>query len=649
MPRDEIDALLDELELDEKPPQPEAVKIEITPPADAAPPDAVPGASDDPGDPEPAGADGDAPEAEADVGNDEDRNHEPRRSQLPAFGLPNGWRVAADGTLVELDAPIPGTRQREDTRIGPVLWIAGLIRHENGDEDLRVAWLDGTSRRTATLSGRAMSDPYKLVDLATKGFPIVESSLRPYSRWLHAFYQTNKAWLPVVEQTGRLGWHGRRFVWPDEIMSPPDAPSTRRLVFHPRDENAARIAAAIRTRRGSLDGWAAAIRPVYETYPHVAVGVAMSFGSLLLGPLGLTESVVLDLHDEQGSGKTSLMRLCASAFGETDGEDRLVTSWGSTMFGLEMRAGTLGSLPLFLDETRERRRNVELAPYVYMLANGHGADRGATPGAPERLSWKLATVSTGEASLTEYVAEAGGALGRILPLPGMPFGEKSPKQKRMVAAVVQAVSRNCGWAARDFVRRLIAGEFGSFEALRADYDRRLDALLERGYESRLAGSVALVELTGDLLHRAFSLRMPDLTALWFRVRNTSGKPGDERAALDALASIVAEQRHRIYGLVDDDDDTTRPWGDELGVYREGKLALHPNKVRQLLAALKFDFPAAIRAWDRRGLLDRDGRNIGPKVQCGPMRTRMLRFTAEATREVFGIGDTEAEPEAGDAA
>src|SRR5581483_9381790 len=375
--------------------------------------------------------------------------------------------------------------------------------------------------------------------------------------------------------------HGSAFVWPNEVVtSPSDA--APRIAFRPRNAEAARIATAIRTRRGSLDGWIAAVRPAYETFPHVAATVCVGFGSLLLDePLQITEGLIGDISERSQVGKTSELRIVASAFGEASGEDRRVTTWGSTPAGLEHRAGTLGSLPVLLDESRERRRNAQVAPYVYMLANGHGPDRGTPNGAAERVSWRLATLSTGEASLIKYVEQAGGAVGRILPLPGMPFGDKSSERAKMVAHVVHAADANCGWAARAFVRSLLAGDFGPFDALRADYTGRVESLLGRGYESRLASHVALVELTAALLERAFGLRAPNFTALWFQARNASGKPGDERAALDALISIVAENRNRIYGLPDDDDSNHR-WGEELGVYRDGKLALHPDRTKREL-------------------------------------------------------------------
>jgi hypothetical protein len=519
-------------------------------------------------------------------------------------------------------------------QVGPLLWITGIVERDDGERDLRVEWAGGS----ATISARAMSDPRQLVELASHGFPIVDYNLRHYSRWLYAFYRANKRRFPVERQTHRLGWHGERFVWPDTVMGPPglDAP---RITFVARDGEAARIAAALTTRHGTLDGWRAAVGPVYARYPIVAATVCAALGSLLLTPLGLTEGPTVDLNEECGSGKTVTLYLAATAFGEAgEGDDRLVTSFRSTMTGLERRAGTLGSLPLFLDETRECRRREDLAATIYMLANGHGPDRGTPTGAAYTERWRLVTIATGEASLVDYVARAGGAVGRILPLSGLPFGEKSPERAREVMATIAAASANAGHAARELVRRLIAGGFGTFEELRARYDHRLADRLTKPGHTRLAKHIALVELMAELLAEAFRLTAPDFGPLWDEATRQGGTPGDERAALAALVSVVAENRHRVVGL--GVAEGGHKWGEEAGVYRDKKLAVHTDWTKRTLEVRGFDYHAAIRAWNRTGKLESDGKNIGPKVQCGPgflgHWPRMLRFTVETTRDDFGI-------------
>ena len=536
--------------------------------------------------------------------------------------VPPGWTVAND-TLSRTS----GTNGTTSTAVGPVLWITGTVERDGGERELRVEWAGGR----ATLTARAMSDNRHLTGLASRGFPIREDRRRDYAEWLYDFYRANETILPFERHTSRLGWHGHIFVWPDAVMAAAGA-DTSRIRFTPRDSEAARIAGAINTRRGTLEGWLNAIRPDYERFPNFAATLCTAFASLLLEPLGMTEGFVGDVNEETQVGKTSELRVCVSAYGDAGGDDRLLTSWGSTKAGLEYRAGTLGSIPLLLDESRERR-TASIVPTIYMLRNGHADDRATPGGAADKVSWKNTTLSTGEASLVEYVSAAGGAL------PGMPFGEKSPERARSVTKLVQEANANCGHAARDFVRRLVAGEFGTFAELRAEYERRFTVLLDQGYESRLAEHIALITLTADLLHRAFGLQAPSFTSLWSTAKDVSGKPGDEQAALDALVSIVAANRDLIFGL---GDRERRLWGEELGIYRNGKLALHPDKTKRLLEDRdrRFDYPAAHRAWVRAGLLERDGKNLDPKVQCGKMRVRMLRFSAAATRDVFGIGQEE---------
>ncbi len=557
-------------------------------------------------------------------------------AQTLRLAIPTGWSVKSN-VLIK-----PGGGSA-----GWVLWIVGVVELDNGEQHLVVRWNNAQGSGRAIITARVTSDSRALTELATRGFPIAEAARKDYSAWLHKLWWLNRSRLPTERRTGRLGWHGNTFVWPDEVVYPRDYKG-RRIQFEPRDLEAARIATAITTRRGSLDRWIAAVAPAYQRFPNFAATLCVAFSSVLLEPLGITEGLVGDVNDETQVGKTSELRVCATAFGEASGDDRLVTTWGSTKTGLEFRAGTLGSLPLFLDESRERRRNASVTPTVYMLTNGHGDDRGKPGGAADKVSWKLTTVSTGEASLIDYVAEAGGAVGRILPLPGMPFGEKSPDRAKLITRLVQESNANCGNAGREFVRRLIAGEFGTPTALRAEYDRRVATFLGLGYETRLAEHVALIAVTADLLRRAFGLRPPTFTTLWMTAKDASGKPGDEQAALEALVSIVAANRNLIVDLEDRDDDDRprRAWGEELGVFRDGKLALHPDKTRRLLEDRdrRFDFHAAVRAWQRAGLLDRDGRtkNIGVKVACGPLRPRMLRFTEEATASVFGIGEPDDE-------
>ncbi|MBK9649641.1 MAG: DUF927 domain-containing protein [Deltaproteobacteria bacterium] len=122
---------------------------------------------------------------------------------------------------------------------------------------------------------------------------------------------------------------------------------------------------AARARRGfraegSWAGWIASVTHAVP-YPAVFLGLYAALVPPLLGLLPHSSNFILDLCGETSLGKTTALRLAASAWGCPDERGSgLLFSWDASRVFIE-RAAALGDfLPLFLDDTKRARRREDV-------------------------------------------------------------------------------------------------------------------------------------------------------------------------------------------------------------------------------------------------------------------------------------------------
>ena len=130
--------------------------------------------------------------------------------------------------------------------------------------------------------------------------------------------------------------------------------------------------AALMVPTGSLEKW----KEVFALYgrpglePH-AFAALTAFGSPLIKFLGQNGAIVNVIHPRSGTGKTTILRMCNSVYGDPD---RLCAQPDDTLNARTMRLGIYNNLPFTIDEMTNTKGE-EFSALAYSMSSGRGKDR----------------------------------------------------------------------------------------------------------------------------------------------------------------------------------------------------------------------------------------------------------------------------------
>jgi hypothetical protein len=135
----------------------------------------------------------------------------------------------------------------------------------------------------------------------------------------------------------------------------------------------------------------------------MVAAVSLAFAGPLLEPLSM-DGGGLHLRGASSRGKSTVQRVAVSVWGSP----RFLHSWRATANGLEGVAAACNGSLLALDEIGEISGR-DAGAAAYMLANGAGKARAMRSGAARAaVRWRVAVLSSGEITLADKMAEAGG-------------------------------------------------------------------------------------------------------------------------------------------------------------------------------------------------------------------------------------------------
>jgi hypothetical protein len=348
----------------------------------------------------------------------------PRGYQISATGLVTC--AAGDRTVVVGPAPIMITARAAD--------------YVTGEQNATVTWKANGAWATAQVTRKALIDARAMVaELGPVGAPVTSQTAKYMAPWFLALELANESVLPVARAVSHTGWIGV-----------PGEAGAAFVLDHADGFTVAgeldRVAPALRPR-GDFEAHAAALRRAWDTGPIMRRIMCAALAATLLKPLR-SRGFALHLCGDSSRGKTTMLRIAASIFGDPD-DPAWVATWNTTANAAELRAATLSDLPLCYDEVGASDP-VTVQRLIYTLANGESRGRlTATAAAQRARHWRTVVLSAGEIPLGEGMAT--GAQARVVALNVEGFGTLDGD-----AAAIHALASDCARHAGSFGARWIA-------------------------------------------------------------------------------------------------------------------------------------------------------------------------------------------------
>lgn len=497
------------------------------------------------------------------------------RPQLP-YRLLVGKKGFADGVYYfgrdKEGNPLP------PLRICTPLAITARTRDDRGhDWGYLLEWQDPDGRKHEWAMPQEMlagqGDDYRR-ELLSRGFDIAPGN--PARNHLTHYIQTERTEARAL-CTDKIGWRDGVFVMPDRSIGE----AGQRVIY----QSTALAKHAFKTK-GTLEGWRQQVAALCRGNHRAVFAISCAFAPILLEMAG-EESGGFHFRGDSSSGKTTLLRLAASVWGDSG----FLQRWRATTNGLEGLAQLHNDCLLILDELAQVDPK-EAGQIAYMLGNGQGRTRANRDGlAKKSASWRLLYLSAGEIGLADHVRDSGqrvkaGQEIRLADIPadagkGLGVFDKlhgTDNPALFARQLAEAVTATHGTAGMAFIEAVITDRAALQEKLASYRQHFLKECLPEnaaGQVERVASRFALVAIAGELATHyritgwadgeAFTAAKTCFEA-WLEARGGAGNLEAQKLLADIRACLEAHEESRFSYLGRDD---TRSIHNRMGYIRDG--------------------------------------------------------------------------------
>ncbi len=514
--------------------------------------------------------------------------------------LPPGYTIERDGSIWKEGSD----EKKSSARVAraPIVILRYIDDLYTGASRVEVAWrLKGGWVRCA-VDRIAIADRGSVIDeLSSLSAPVTSNTASALVDWFEALEHVNEHRFERAISLSRAGWHSIGAVRIFVLGEP--------VVIDDRGDRKRTFAALRPSKAGKLEQHVAALREAWAASPIAAAAICAAFAAPLLEPLD-APNFALHLPGDSSRGKTSMLKIAASVFGDPN-SDQWVASWNTSLVGAELRAAALSGLPLCFDEVGSSDATA-IERMVYMLINGGGRARGQKDlSLRETPTWKTIVLSTGERRLADEDA-ATGAQVRVLQFHVSDFGDLDAAG---VDALRELAAEHHGHAGREWVQHLL--EIDDWEALRKGYKARVAA-----YRAAAVGQLAqrqavyfgLLGATEELLHQALGIGQADGQTMASLITGPAG-------AAASPSPLAIRARWAVLDWWNSERDAFPELGVSTGTgepnaraergtkvlngyYRDHDrtLLLIPGRLRAYLTERGMSLQEVLRGWGERGWL-----------------------------------------------
>lgn len=338
----------------------------------------------------------------------------------------------------------------------PIMPVQRLVNIDSGEERLKIAYKKGRAWRSLIAEKSALASSNSILQLAANGVLVNSENAKALSTYLFEIENLNYEEIPEQKSVSRLGWVGEHGFSPyvDELVF--DGENNFKHIFNSVKSN------------GDRQKWLDVMLKLRAEKSPGRIFLASAFASVILEPCGLLPFFV---HAWGGTevGKTVGLMIAASVWAcPKMGE--YITTFNSTLVGMEMTATFLNSLPMCVDELQiQSSMGVkDFDKIIYQLTEGVGRTRGAKTGGLQKINtWRNCIITNGEQPISNSNS-GGGAVNRIIEF------ECDQKVYSDLVGICAVIGQNYGFAGKELVEYLQTdGAFDRVNSLQKEYYREL--------------------------------------------------------------------------------------------------------------------------------------------------------------------------------
>lgn len=497
------------------------------------------------------------------------------------------------------------------------IWLSSILKNaETGEYKVKISYRVRNRLQAMTVEKKTISSKTKIIDLATSGIRVTDNNAQWLVKYLATLESQNEELITERLSTSKLGW----------VYNP----TTERMDFLPYDsdieidsEQSIKPLLDSIKQVGSRDKYIEFMKEIRaKKNTPLLINLAAALASVLIAPCGDLPFIV-SLWGTTGIGKTVILQLCASLFGNP-ADGAYISDAKSTAVANEVRLSAHNSLPFLIDDLAQIKNtnDGDFSSLIYAWCSGHGKGRSDKQLNIKRTpTWLNCTITNGERSLVDESTQ-GGAINRVIDIQA---GNKPIFDANEGNKTHNFVMKNYGHVGFEFVKYIQSIKNDDLINLRERYASDIRAVAKAmncEKEEKQIIPMALILLADEIAEREIykdGIRLDPIKCV--EMLKNRGEVNEHKRAYERLMDeVTMNAKHFCSGKgLAADNENLEYWG-----FREdGYVYFISGKLDDLLKKNGFQ-GRSFKAWAKEeGLMLTDKSAYDKTIRIGELRRKFV--------------------------
>lgn len=497
------------------------------------------------------------------------------------------------------------------------IWLSSILKNaETGEYKVKISYRVRNRLQAMTVDKKTISSKTKIIDLATSGIRVTDNNAQWLVKYLATLESQNEELITERLSTSKLGW----------VYNP----TTERMDFLPYDsdieidsEQSIKPLLDSIKQVGSRDKYIEFMKEIRaKKNTPLLINLAAALASVLIAPCGDLPFIV-SLWGTTGIGKTVILQLCASLFGNP-ADGAYISDAKSTAVANEVRLSAHNSLPFLIDDLAQIKNtnDGDFSSLIYAWCSGHGKGRSDKQLNIKRTpTWLNCTITNGERSLVDESTQ-GGAINRVIDIQA---GNKPIFDANEGNKTHNFVMKNYGHVGFEFVKYIQSIKNDDLINLRERYASDIRAVAKAmncEKEEKQIIPMALILLADEIAEREIykdGIRLDPIKCV--EMLKNRGEVNEHKRAYERLMDeIVMNHNHFCEGKgIAPKNENLEYWG----YIEDGYCYFLPGKLDDVLKKNGFQ-GRSFKAWAKEeGLMITDKDRNEKSIRIGELKQKFI--------------------------